>query len=152
MTQQKESKMGLGFIIGIILGAIGGLFLAPKSGKENRDAAAKKFEEMKGMIESGEAQEKIEKIFGDLSDESVRMYNNVREEVIDRVEKMKNMNADDYAAMVQETIEKVKETGKMGAEQVKKMKDQFIQDYPDVKEEVDEKSKKLIAKKKQTIN
>lgn len=148
MNNKKDSKMGLGLILGVILGAIGGIFLAPKSGKENRDIAAKKMGEWKEMIESGEMKEKIEKVFGELSEESVRIYTDVRDEVMKRIEDMKTMNADDYAAVVQTVIDKVKEGSKMGTEKMKKLKDQFIEDYPEMKEEVEKQSKKkkLIAK------
>ncbi len=56
MAENKEVKMGVGLVVGLILGAIGGVLLAPKSGKESRDAVATKMKEMKDMIESGEMQ------------------------------------------------------------------------------------------------
>lgn len=126
--------------------------MAPKSGEENRKAAAKKFGEVKDMVQSGEMKEKIENVFGDLSDESVRLYTNVRDGVMDKIEEVKHMTVEDYANLVEEVVEKVKQGSKMGAEQVKKLKDQFIKDYPDVKEQVDKKAgevkKKLLAEKK----
>jgi gas vesicle protein len=151
MSDSRDSKSGVGFLLGLIIGAVGGIFLAPKSGKENREVASKKLNEMKDMIQNGEVKENIEKIFGNLSDESVKMYNNVHDEVLERVEEMKTMNADDYAAMVQDVIEKVKEGSRIGAEQLKKLKDQFIKDYPEVKEEVEKKTKKVKSEKEKLL-
>jgi len=142
MNNQKNSKMGLGLVLGVVVGAIGGIFLAPKSGKENREAAAKKIGEVKDLIESGEMKKKIEDVFGEISEESVRVYNDVRDEVMNRIEHMKNMTAEDYAEVVQTVIDKVKEGTKIGSDKMLKLKDQFIEDYPEVEQEVKKKAKK----------
>jgi gas vesicle protein len=142
MNNQKNSKMGLGLVLGVVLGAIGGVFLAPKSGKENREAAAKRIGEVKELIESGEMKKKIEEVFGEISEESVRVYNNALEEVMNRVEKMKTMTAEDYAEVVQTVIDKVKEGTKIGSDKMLKLKDQFIEDYPEVEQEVKKKARK----------
>src|SRR5438046_1089883 len=130
MSQNKNSKSGLGLMFGIIIGAIGGVFLAPKSGKENREAVAKKMGEMKEMIVSGEVQEKVKKIFGDVSEESIRFYNRAREEVMEGLETLKSMDGDDYAAMVQDIVENIKESTKTSAEKISRLKDQLIKDWP----------------------
>ena len=142
MTNKDGSKMGLGLLIGMVVGAVGGIFLAPKSGKENRDTVAKKLSEMKEMMESGEMREKIQGIFGDLSDESVRLYSNARDVVLNGIEDVKNMDSDDYAHMVQNVIDKVKEGTKASADSLMKLKDQMIQDWPMMKQEVETKKRK----------
>jgi gas vesicle protein len=151
MTTQKDSKMGLGLFFGMIIGALGGIFLAPKSGKENREIVSKRVGEMKGMIESGEMRGKIEEVFGNLSDESVKMYTNVRNGIMDHIEEMKNMSGDDYGKMVQNVIDKLREGSKMGADQAMKLKDHFMKEGPEMKEEAEKKTKrtkeKLIAQK-----
>jgi gas vesicle protein len=144
---KDSSKMGLGLVVGMVLGAIGGIFLAPKSGKENRDAVAKKFGEMKDAMESGEMREKVQEVFGDLSDESVRLYTNAREGVLKGIEEVKNMDGDDYARMVQNVIDKVKEGSKVHGDKLMKLKEQLVKDWPLMKEEVETKKKRKTAKR-----
>ncbi len=152
MADKKESKMGVGLLFGMIIGAVGGIFLAPKSGKENRKAVGKKVGEMKDMIESGEMKNKIEDVFGNLSDESVKFYENVRDGVVSGVEEVKSMNKEDYGKLVQKVIDNVKQGTKVGSEQLMKLKDQFMKDFPLMKEEAEKKTRKpkekLLADKK----
>jgi gas vesicle protein len=137
----RDTKMGLGLVLGLVVGALGGIFLAPKSGKENRDAVAKKWGELQEMIDSGEMQEKVQKIFGDVSDESMRLYANAREGVLKGIEEMKNMDSDDYARLVQNVIDKVKEGTKANADKLAKLREDLIKDWPEMKEEVETKKR-----------
>lgn len=153
MTDKKNSKMGAGLVIGMLLGAVGGMLFAPKSGKENREEVAKRMKEMKGMIESGEMQAKVQEVFGDLSKESVKMYKNTRQEILQGIEELRTMDKDDYGKMVQDVIDRVKEGSKMTSEKVTKLKNQFMKEYPEMKEKQEKKTKqstdkKLIANKK----
>lgn len=143
MDDKKASRFGLGLVIGSVIGSIAGLLLSPRTGKQNRAMFNKKMKEWKKMMESGELESKVKEIFGDVSDESVRMYATVREQVMQGIETLKHMDGDDYARMVQNVIDEVKKGGKLNAVKMRRLKESFIKDWPHMKEEVEKETKKI---------
>ncbi len=140
----KTSRFGLGLVIGSVIGGVVGLLLSPKTGKQNRIILNKKMKEWKKMMDSGELEAKVNEIFGDVSDESVRIYATAREKVMQGINQLKHMDGDDYARMVQNVIDEVKKGGKFNTEKLKKLKDSLIKDWPDMKQEVDTQNKKIV--------
>ncbi len=48
----KKSKFGIGLVLGALGGALAGLFLAPKSGKQTQNEAKKAFKGLKKDFEN----------------------------------------------------------------------------------------------------
>lgn len=129
----KKSKFGLGLIVGVIGGALAGIFLSPKSGRENREAVSKKINELKEAMDKGELQEKVKEIFGDVSDRSVKFYNEARDEVMSRLDTLRDraedIDRDKYIKLVNQSIDDLKEKNKLPGDKLKKIKDYFIADW-----------------------
>lgn len=142
----RKSNLGLGVVLGVIVGALGGIFLAPKSGKENRKALAKKMEEMKEMMESGEMQKRVNEIFGNITDESMQLYAQARADIMDRLEKLQNMDGDDYAKLVNDVVQQLKDKAQLSGDKFYKLKESFIKDWPEMREEAKHKVKKTAKK------
>src|SRR5690554_5882925 len=89
MNHQKKSNFGIGVLIGAVLGSAAAFFLSPKSGKENREMAMKKFEQIKKMLKNKSVDEIVTEIFGKVSEEGKRLYSLAVEEMNNRLDAMK---------------------------------------------------------------
>jgi len=134
MNNRKNSRFGVGLIVGIAAGALAGIFMAPKSGKENRKMAAKKLKELKEKLESGELEEQVRKTFGDTTDQLTKFYQDTRTEVLKRMNEMgENMNANDYVQMVKDVITKAREKQGVSEKEAHKMQKYLEEEYEDEK-------------------
>lgn len=134
MNDRRKSNPGLTLFVGMALGAVAGLFLAPKSGKENREEAKKKLKDLQKSWESGDMQKQVQDIFGDVSNESMKMYKQAQDELTKRMESMKELtDRKTYEDMVSSVVTWVQDTMGMKGEEAekkakkleKKMKDQY---------------------------
>ena len=150
---QKNSRFGIGLVIGSVIGSIAALLLSPRSGKQNRDVINKKMEDWKKMWESGELEKRVDGIFGEVSEDTVKMYATAREKVMQGIEQMKHMDGDEYAKLVQKVIEEVKKHAKVKVEKLIKLQESLIREWPELKEEVEKEGKKLATttKKRKTV-
>ena len=131
---RKQSNLGLGLFIGMAIGAVAGIFMAPKSGKQNREEAAKKLKDLQKSWESGDLQKQVQDIFGDVSDESMKMYKQAQDELTRRMEGMKELSdKKTYEDMVSSVVTWVQDSMGMKGEEAekkakkleKKMKDEY---------------------------
>lgn len=117
-NDRKQSNVGLALFVGMAVGAVAGLFMAPKSGKENREEARKKLEELKKSWENGSMQKKVEETFGEISDESMKMYQTAQEELIKRMDTVKDLtDTAAYEEMVTSVVKWVQEKMGMSGEE-----------------------------------
>ena len=74
-------------LLGAVAGAIGGLLLAPQSGKETRKDIVKLANEISKKIktEATETKERVEEIFGKVTDATMAKYNEIKDAVVAKV-------------------------------------------------------------------
>ena len=105
MEKTTKSFM-LGMLCGTLAGAIGGVLLAPKSGKETRQDIARYTSEMKDKIAA-----ELSKM-GEFSRES---YNSVVDRVVETYERAKRIGRSDAAeirAIMDDNFEKIEDVVK----------------------------------------
>lgn len=97
-------------LIGALAGAVGGLLLAPKSGKETRQDISKLAMEIskKMKMEADETKARVKDVFGKASDETTRKYKEIRTAVVGKIAAVKNagteIDKDKYAKVVDEVV------------------------------------------------
>lgn len=118
----KKGKFGLGILLGTIIGGITALFLSPKSGKENREAVAKKIDELKKILEEEKVDEKLKEI-----------YLKARNWLVDELEQLKttvdNIDYEKYQKAVNKVMVRVKKETKKGAKELEKLKKQLLKEW-----------------------
>ncbi len=104
-------KGGLAFLIGAGLGALAGLLLAPKSGKENREWVAEKVGELQKRLKKVDIDE-VKAYFAHASQESVQLYQDVREAVLTEAaqlyDKAGRLTQEDYSVAIEKAFMRFK--------------------------------------------
>lgn len=118
---KNNGKFLLAGLIGTLAGAVGGILLAPKSGKETRKDIVKLALDLNRKIktEASETKQRVKDIYGEASDEAMRKYKAVRDAVVSRVASLKtagtSIDKDKYEKVVDEVVASFKGVGvKMG--------------------------------------
>lgn len=90
MGKAKGSMFWAG-LFGAALGAVGGLLLAPQSGRKTREKISSLAKELgkKVSTESKETKGRIKDVFGKVTDEATQKYNEVKNSVIGKVAQVK---------------------------------------------------------------
>lgn len=96
-----KSKFGLGLILGIVGGALAGLFLSPKSGQENREAIAKKIEELKKTYKEIDRDKYIK-----IVNEAIEVVKEERQIPTDSLQKLKDYFIADWNKAVKDQSKK----------------------------------------------
>lgn len=110
----KGNKFFLATMIGAVAGAVGGLLLAPQSGKETRDEIKKMMTKLGKEMQSTvkDTKEKVEDIFGKATDVTVAKYKEIKTAVMNRVAEVKatgkEIDKDKYAILVEDVIKDFK--------------------------------------------
>ncbi len=105
-------KFGLGIIIGAIIGALAGLFLAPKSGKELQEDVAKGMSDLKRKYKSGELQKEI------------------KSEIDKRVREFKGkVSRSQYAQIVDEVMDKMRKSREITSEEMGMLRDRLMEEW-----------------------
>lgn len=130
MSDQKSSKLGLGLIMGTIVGAITAFFLSPKSGKENREEAVKKFKELEEWLKEKEVDVKLKEIYGEATEEGRKLFAFVRKEVAmvmgEVKEKFEDFDKEKYEKMIENVMNKAKKETKTTVQKLDKMKNHLL--------------------------
>ena len=134
---KKPSKFRAGLTIGAIIGGITAFFLAPKSGKENREDAKKKFEELKALMIEKEVDKKVIEIFGQLSEEAKELYLLAKDELAKRLSELKetveSMDKEKYMKVVEEVVQSFKTQGKGKSFNLDKLKKDLASQWEKLK-------------------
>src|SRR3989344_3363978 len=129
---RRQSKFGVGMLLGAIAGAVTGLFIAPKAGKEMRAEAIKVYKRLRNEDPKKVAME----VFGDISEESQkvvkRMYQDLSVEIADLRDK--------YEAVVKKVITDTREKGNIPETALKKLGAYLQKDV-----------KKIVARPKKNV-
>lgn len=146
----KKGNFGVGLAIGAAIGAVAALFLSPKSGKENRDIAKKKFEEVKKFIESKEAEKKIQEIFGDVNGQTKKIYANMQKEMSARMDEVKeainNVDTRKYSQIASDILKAVQEKVEVSQEKAEQAKKYLVDMMEQKKKTADREVKKTEKK------
>jgi gas vesicle protein len=104
--------MALGGIIGVTVG----LLKAPKKGSEFKDEVTKEGQKLwkQLKITKKQAEEMVEKTFGEVSPEAMRMFTKAKSEVLARVAKSKKtLNKKEYEKIVDTVMKQVSKSKKL---------------------------------------
>lgn len=136
MNTNKKSPFGLGLIFGAVAGGLAGLFLSPKSGKENREAVMKTASQLKKMWDEGTLDEKVKEIFGEASEATKKFYLEKRDEVIDKIseikENVKNLDKEKYLKIVDDVTKEAKKEARYADRIIDKLKSHLGEDWKKV--------------------
>ena len=97
-------------LLGAMAGAIGGLLLAPQSGKETRKDIIKVANDISRKIktEASETKERVEEVFGKATDEAMAKYNEIKNSVVSKVAALKTtgmaIDKEKYTKVVDEVV------------------------------------------------
>lgn len=146
---ERKSNMGAGILFGAAVGFIAGLFMAPKSGKETRDQVAKKLKELKRALDDGELRERVEDMFGEVTDEGMKMYKNARKTLIKKLDEMKDdVDFDAYKNIVDDVVETIRDETKGATDKLAALKDTLLEEWTDAEPEIKKTIKKISKSKK----
>jgi len=118
-----KSKFGLTLALGALLGGAAAFFLTPKTGKENREHAKKKLQQLHVTLKTKSKEEIVKEIFGTASKEGKKLYDIAQKEMNTRLDQLKEKYPDidkgKYMGVVTEVVERLKEEkeatkGRMG--------------------------------------
>lgn len=110
----KKSNFFLATMIGAVAGAVGGLLLAPKSGKETREDIKKMVtklgKEVQGTVK--DTKEKVQDVFGQATDATMEKYKEIKSAVMNKVAEVKTagkeIDKDKYSILVEDVVKEFK--------------------------------------------
>ncbi len=117
---QRGSKFGMGLVIGTVIGGLAAFFLSPRSGKENQEMVKKKLADMQKFIEEKEIDKEAKKIFGDVSEKTKKLSQQLQQETktrwADLQDAAQNFDIEQYTKQVTKITDQLKKEG--GAEEL----------------------------------
>lgn len=146
----KKSTFKTGLLFGAILGGLTAFFLAPKSGKENREMAKKKFRQLKEMLQDKKIDEIVMEIYGKASDEGRKLYVKARKELDSRLDEMNDTLNDidkkKYMSLVTDVMDHVKDEAEATKERVTKLQDYLVDRWDQAQMMAKEDAEEAIKK------
>lgn len=155
-NQEKSSKFGLGMIVGLISGALAGLFLAPKSGRRLRANVLKKARQIRKQLEDTNVDEVINEIFENVSEQSRTLFFQIKDtisvQLAELQESVENIDKEKYLRVVRSVLDQFREKKELTEDQIERVKRHLEEDFVKlnqklVKKSVSKKSKKASARK-----
>ena len=125
MSKKGVTKL----VVGGFLGAIAGILLAPKTGRETREKIKKLAREISKRIKTGtdEVRDRVADIFGEVNNEAILKYRQVKDAVVAKMAAVrttgKEVDKSKYGAVVDEVVGRFKkdfEATKDGLEKIAK--------------------------------
>ncbi len=112
---KNGSKFFLAGVIGALAGAVGGLLLAPQSGKKTRQEIADLADEITDRIKAkaDETRSQVKDIYGKYTEEGKAKYLEIKDAVVSKVAAVKTtgeeINKEKYGKVVEGVVEDFKE-------------------------------------------
>lgn len=110
-NKKTRSKLGVGLLVGAAVGAVAGLFLAPKSGKKLRADVAKRASEIRRQIEDVDIEKTVTSIFDDATEQSMLVYSRAKDMLSEKLsevtETISSIDKDKYISAVNDVIKNV---------------------------------------------
>ncbi|MFA9289085.1 MAG: YtxH domain-containing protein [Weeksellaceae bacterium] len=151
----KSSKLGLAVAVGAIAGGLAAFFLSPKSGKENREMAKVKFDELKRMVEEKKLQGVMKEIYGTATAEGTRLYKTAMTDVQGRLTEIQDsvgeIDQEKYMALVLDVVEKLKTEKDATQDRVSRLQDYLLGRWDDMQMMVEKDAKKTGKDVKKTL-
>ncbi len=139
---KNSGKLLLAGIVGALAGAIGGLLLAPKSGKETREDIAKMAKDIADQLKSGSVatKEKVKEVFGEVTEEAKMKYMGIRDALYAKVAAVKSageeIDKERYAQIVDDVVDSFKDDLASAKNGVQKMSLMLKKDWLKVKKAI----------------
>ena len=150
---EKKSNLGIGIVIGAALGAIAATFITPKSGKEMRKVASSKMKKIKKMLDEGELQERIRYMYGEVTDEGMKLYREARTELVKKIDAVKEEIDDKkYAELVDEVMDHLKSRAALAKEKLATLKGQLMDEWKEDTEDIEDMPKVKKTQKSKVTN
>ena len=132
--ERKKSSFRWGLIIGMISGALGGLFFAPKKGKELRADAKKRYLELRKLMEEKGVDEKVKKIYGKVTKTTKDHYRQIHKELVLKLSALKEgieaIDKKKYSKIVDEVLTHIKkEPKKTSQKAIAKLRKSLTEDW-----------------------
>lgn len=111
---KSTGKFFLAGMLGAVAGAIGGLLMAPKSGKETREDIMNLAVELskKVQTEATETKTRVKEVFGKATEEATMKYDEIKSSVVAKVAAVKTageeINKEKYAKIVDDVVSEFK--------------------------------------------
>ncbi|MDA1316843.1 MAG: hypothetical protein O3B87_02345 [bacterium] len=109
----NKSKFGATLLIGALLGGIAAFFLSPKSGKENREMAKKKWAQLHLTLKTKTKEEIVKELFGSVTEQGKKLYEMAQKEMNSRLDTLKEKYPDidkgKYMDVVKEVLTRLQE-------------------------------------------
>ena len=132
MKSKNSSKMGLGMLLGVAAGAIAGLFLAPKPGKELRkdaknltDEVVKSATKYNKKLQKKTPEQIAKVVFGDMSEASMKLAKKAHKSLAAELSSLEanyqKIDKKKYTAAVKTVVDGLKKDGEVPAATLKKL-------------------------------
>lgn len=138
----SKGKFLLAGIIGAVAGAVGGILLAPQSGKKTREDISKIASDILKQIRLGvvETEHKIKDIYGETSKSAKDSYQAIRETVAKKVAQVKeageSVDKDKYVLIVEKVVNDFKNDFVKSKNGAVKMSEFLKKDWEKVKKAI----------------
>ena len=135
----KKGNIFLTGLFGTLIGAIGGLLLAPQSGKKTRDDIKRMLSKLNKEVETGvkDTKERVAEIFGNASEETVAKYKEIKSAVMKKVAEVKTagkeIDKEKYSMIVEDVVIDFKEDLKATKNGAIKLVSQLNKDWEKIK-------------------
>ena len=135
----KSNKFFLATLVGAAAGVVGGLLLAPQSGKKTRQdlkkLAMKLGKEVQGTVK--DTKERVKDVFGKVSDEAVLKYKKIKSAAVNKVAEVKaagkTIDKVKYEEIIKGVVAEYKDDFKQTKDGAMKMVKQLKKDWLKVK-------------------
>lgn len=125
------AKFGVGLALGAAIGAVAAFFLSPKSGKQNREMVKGKLKELEKFINDADIDERVKKVYGDVSEKSKNAYKMLKKETQDRADELndaiENIDVEKYTKSVTKIVDKLQKEG--GAKDVVEKAQKYLMGF-----------------------
>jgi len=140
MTKQKNKKWLMAGVLGTLAGAVGGLLLAPQSGKKTRQQIANLNADLslKTKDKVSETEKVVKDVFGKYSNEGKTKYVEIKKAVVSKVAAVKTasgkIDKNKYGQLVDEVLVSFKKDLKSNKNTIGKLSEYLKKDWDKIKE------------------
>ncbi len=134
-SNEKRSRRGrMGLLIAAAIGAILGLFFAPKRGEETREEVINKAKDLMEKFHQNRAeiQSNIKEIFGEVSEELEQNYMDLREKILSQMEEMRkrqNLNESKFKRIVYDKVQELAKQKDWSKSEVQRLIENLQEDW-----------------------
>ena len=148
----NKSSFKSGLVFGAILGGLAAYFLSPRSGKENREMAKKKYEELRKMMKDKKVDEIVAEIYGKASAEGKKLYLTARKEVDAKLAELNDalseVDKEKYKALVDDVITHLKDEKDATKDRLTKLQAYLVNRWDEANNMAKEDVKVVVEKNK----